>query len=1082
MRYILRRDTFLQKDKINEVFKNELTWGGSLFGRLINSSLRVLKINYDTVRIKDVLKNIEATIYEILKESLDKDLRVKLYRYRIKNKVTQIRNISLDRSLDFYKNSTDCGSGPVADTKLSKLIGFDEPDTLTPEFNQQFKDLTSGLLDEFFQEIDLLTNASRGTGNQDLKNVLTRQELDDLRNIHSDYSVELRKIRWSKCNGVSLPDRINRRSKWKGKEVIMNTDQNLKDEIAVKNESRIFRKFSEFEIKRKSILEYADTTKEYGSLLSDINKKGVQSRSDSMTLVRPKELVPELRTDTISNLDNIINMMENIMSFLGTYKPSDPNLSNLVSNGITSKIFAKWSSNKNWIKNLFISDSKSLRIFLSTFITSLYGIRFGGGEDLYEKIRDMKLNETLATKSQLQEIYLQRREFISDLPTFIRYFQSILSFLIELKKSNKFVEGEHNQIYQLLKKFFSFLYNNKTQLMSGLVEGPKLAGSGIEDVPGPVKSNQQDTDVVDTNKDKEEDTSTDKSNLEEVDGPVKNVVDNEGDNSEDNGGSKDRKNDSGDDNKDIEDDGGNKDGKNYSVDDGGDGADDKKKPIDEVEELYDELFIQRAKKENFEYRSKNYLLIKEAFDITRFELTRDDIKEFQELETKLSRGEFSLTRDRASDAIIRLLNLLTTAYELFAVDFIPSGRPGGRVSMKTFKEYQKLGTGSSSTTAQQTPSDAGGTAIIPGYGPWAQRQTYKEFQNFVDKLLEDQELRKIFSNVNFNYPGSEDKFNDSYRYDILTEDNKQNSIPQIRKKNMGPEIFNLLQTLRTPSTCGDGLVHIDKVKRVYFGLEPTPVSPTPSNVPGGSDGGTSLQKKLEFRQESLSKSDDLKKRNTCLSINQDASLDKNNIKDSTNPTLVDYPTRPSTLIFLTYLQGINSIKTTYGAIIEFIPVKITFKTPAVANQINDKGSYRSYCDLTEISTPEPKIYYGYVYLQNDKMCLFYVNTTSEPITQIDFQKVKIEEKNIPDRRNPEGKSPAVPGDQLFKTGVLIDGSRIISPYTDSIDYFSSDRDNYQIFFEREISLSTGDEKFKDYMKKILEDKSENHNRLEEISK
>jgi hypothetical protein len=1030
MRYILRRDTFLQKDKINEVFQNEVTWGGSLFGRLINSTLRVLKINYDTVRIKDVLKNIEATIYEILKESLDKDLRVKLYRYRIKNKVTQIRNISLDRSLDFYKDTTDCGSGPTADTKLSKLIGFNEPDTLTPEFRQEFVDLTSGLLDEFFQEIDLLTNASRGTGNQDLKNVLTRQELDDLRNIHSDYSVELRKIRWSKCNGMTSPNRINRRSKWKGKEVIMKTDKNLEDEIAVKNESRIFRKFSDFEIIRKSILEYADTTKEYGSLLGDINKKGDQSGSDSMTLVRPSELVPKLRADAISNLDNIIDMMENIMSFLGNYKPSDTNLSNLVSSGITSKIFAKWSSDKNWIKNLFISDSKSLRIFLSTFITSLYGIRFDGGEDLYEKIRAMKLNETLATKSQLQQIYLQRREFISDLPTFIRYFQSILSFLIGLKKTNKFVEAEHNQIYQLLKKFLSFLYNNKTQLMSGLVEVPKLAGSGTENVPGPVKNNQQDTDVVDTNKDKEVDTSTD------------------------NGERKD---------------------------DGNDSVDDEKKLIDEVEELYDELFIQRGKTENFEYSSKNYLLIKEAFDITRFELTRDDIKEFQELETKLLSGEFSLTRNKASDAIIRLLNLLTTAYELFAVDFIPSGRPGGRVSMKTFKEYQKLGTGSSPSPTQTTPLDAGGTAIIPGYGPWAQRQTYKEFQNFVDKLLEDQELRKIFSNVKFNYPGSEDKFNDSYRYEILNEDNNQNSIPQIRKKNMGPEIFNLLQTLRTPSTCGDGLVHIDKVKRVYFGLAPTPDPPKPSSVPGGSDSG-SVQKKLEFRAEGLSKSDDLKKRNTCLSVNQDASLDKNKIKDSANPTLVDYPTRPSTLIFLTHLSRINPIKTTYGAVIEFVPVKITFKTPSVANQIKEEGSYKSYCDLTEISTPEPKIYYGYVYLQNDKMSLFYVNTTSEPITQIDFQKVKIEEKNIPDRKNPEGKSPEEAGDQLFKTGILIDGSRILPPYTDKIGYSTTDRDVYQTFFEREISLSTGNEKFKDYMKKILEDKSENHNRLEEISK
>jgi hypothetical protein len=45
MRYILRRDTFLEKDKINEVVKNDLTWGGSLFGRLLNSTVRLALLN-----------------------------------------------------------------------------------------------------------------------------------------------------------------------------------------------------------------------------------------------------------------------------------------------------------------------------------------------------------------------------------------------------------------------------------------------------------------------------------------------------------------------------------------------------------------------------------------------------------------------------------------------------------------------------------------------------------------------------------------------------------------------------------------------------------------------------------------------------------------------------------------------------------------------------------------------------------------------------------------------------------------------------------------------------------------------------
>lgn len=1028
MRYILKRDLFLDQNKINEVFQNEVTWGGSLLGRLINSTIRVLKLNYDSVKIEGVNTQIKATIYEILKESLDKDLRVKLYRYRIKNFVTGIRNVSLTSALPMWDEDIDCRVTGGTASKIAMLIGTDKPDTETDDFSQTSKELTSGFLYHFFQEMDTLTGASMG--DQDLKNVLTRAELDDLRNIHSTYAVELRKIRWIKCNpGRTIGGRsIDRKQQWQGKSVVLDTDQKLKSEISVKNESRIFKKFSDFEIKRKSILEYVDTAKEYGSLLGDINKKGDKSGDESMTLVRPKELVPELRTDAISNLDNVINMMENIMSFLGTYKPSDTNLSNLVSKGMTSKIFSEWSSDKNWIKNLFISDSKSLRIFLSTFITSLYGIRFDGGEDLYEKIGAMKLNETLATKSQLQQIYLQRREFISDLPTFIRYFQSILSFLIGLKKSNKFVEREHNQLYQLLKKFFSFLYDYKTQMMSSLVEGPKFAGSGGENVPGPIKSNQQDTDVVDTNKDKEVDTSD------------------EGDSGENTGK-----------------------GSTENIE----GS-----PNDDVATIYNSLFIQqRSIKENN--------LITERIDIAKYELTRDDENEFKKLEAELSSGKFTLTRKKASDAIIRLLNLLTTAYELFAVEYIPSGRPGGRVSMKTFKQYQYLGSGKSpERPASSTGLDAGGsTAVIPSYGPWAQRKVYQKFQDAMRELLEDQELRKIFANINFSYPGSEDKFNEpneSVKYKILNEAVETN------ERRMGPAIFELLEDLITPAKCGDGLILITNVKRKYFGLETLKNPDKPSNSADNYENeDTKNVNTLNWLGKTFTETKELDGYNSCLPVDTSGAFDNRKINDSSTDILENRQGR-QTVVYLTAIdtRKVSSIKTSFNNVpVTLRPVKLTFKTPLVANQYyeKNKGKFTGYMDYSDTLKLEPSIYYGYCYLSKNLLWLFYA-PLEDPIKKIHYQKMVINEMTFQKRRNPNATSPPKEESHFIKSSILANKTKKVLPYLDKIDTNTQiDLQNYEDFFQRDLECN-GRPKFAAYMKSILEDNPTNQDRLGEITK
>ena len=83
MRYLLKRNDFLvertinknhldlKKDfksssLINETFENDLSWGGSLIGRLINSTLRVLKIYTKTVRVNFIIPQLRKALDDLL--------------------------------------------------------------------------------------------------------------------------------------------------------------------------------------------------------------------------------------------------------------------------------------------------------------------------------------------------------------------------------------------------------------------------------------------------------------------------------------------------------------------------------------------------------------------------------------------------------------------------------------------------------------------------------------------------------------------------------------------------------------------------------------------------------------------------------------------------------------------------------------------------------------------------------------------------------------------------------------------------------------------------------------------------------
>lgn len=83
------------------------------------------------------------------------------------------------------------------------------------------------------------------------------------------------------------------------------------------------------------------------------------------------------------------------------------------------------------------------------------------------------------------------------------------------------------------------------------------------------------------------------------------------------------------------------------------------------------------------------------------------------------------------DHIIEIVKLFNKAYKIYTKPTIPSGRGGGKVSNKTFREYTYLGSGS------PNPSD-------PGYGPWRNNKIFDKFESSILDIIKSTEYQSIF--------------------------------------------------------------------------------------------------------------------------------------------------------------------------------------------------------------------------------------------------------------------------------------------------------------------------------------------------
>lgn len=135
------------------------------------------------------------------------------------------------------------------------------------------------------------------------------------------------------------------------------------------------------------------------------------------------------------------------------------------------------------------------------------------------------------------------------------------------------------------------------------------------------------------------------------------------------------------------------------------------------------------------------------------------------------------------DQILRIVELFGKAYRMYAVDVIPSGRPNGRISQKTFRDYEYIGKDSGSTPTWKEGE-------TPGYGPWAARITFEKWQDGIMEILQDTKYRTVLANSEFINVGPNQKKGSgltlfSFMNDMLNEGGQYSNFRQRRHALLG---------------------------------------------------------------------------------------------------------------------------------------------------------------------------------------------------------------------------------------------------------------------------------------------------------
>jgi len=186
---------------------------------------------------------------------------------------------------------------------------------------------------------------------------------------------------------------------------------------------------------------------------------------------------------------------------------------------------------------------------------------------------------------------------------------------------------------------------------------------------------------------------------------------------------------------------------------------------------------------------------KEAFKIT------EETKE--RLEKIVTAGDSIVITN--SDPIMEIVRLFNRAWRLHTPGRIPSGRTGGKVSMSVFQEYENLG-------------DSSGSPDDPGNGPYRNIELYEKWQEAVLSILGDTKYRTtIFSDdAKFVFVSGEE----IKQVVSLTSITKgENKVDVAKSKPLGKILLRFINNLLADTQMYKKGGAMPKFMEEYFGIK-----------------------------------------------------------------------------------------------------------------------------------------------------------------------------------------------------------------------------------------------------------------------
>jgi hypothetical protein len=357
--------------------------------------------------------------------------------------------------------------------------------------------------------------------------------------------------------------------------------------------------------------------------------------------------------------------------------------------------------------------------------------------------------------------------------------------------------------------------------------------------------------------------------------------------------------------------------------------------------------------------------VKDIWDLYEFDatpgITRLTQREVDEINSLLTKGTQNLRYEpeKRPDPIVSIARIFGEAHQLYFTEVIPSGRPNGRVSQKTFREYYPLGKERSSWKDGEAP-----------VGPFAVKSVFNKWKTGVEKLLMNQEYRKILANVRFVVPGAEDKFNDNFNTKVFEADEPTVGGTPVTKQSDGQILFQFINDMLDKNKIDDFDTLRSTLMSKYFGIKMS---------------DKDKQAKSQQPQRPPTK-DEIEANVTYFSSLQNPKIDVSKSKFYAIPIkkFVGKNGKPHDLIFLQVIKK-ETVNTNEDAIL----VRFTYDDPIIMTNYHKKTLPNTkYVDWSQYTAATTTLYYGLMKASETdikngkKFTLVYGNVNKTPVTQV----------------------------------------------------------------------------------------------------